>query len=330
MTAPRRALVVGAAGQDGSYLCELLLEKGYQVVGVVRRDPADSIPNLEEIRERIELVRADLLESDALARAIADFQPAEVYNFASVSFGPDAWSDPVRTAELGTVAVARLLEVVRKADAPPRFFQASSAWVFGRPVETPQTERTPYEPVEPYGAAKAYGNFLVGAYRARHDLFACSGLFYNHESPRRPERFVTRKVTRAAASVKLGLQRELVIGDLDARRDWGYAKDYAEAAWLMLQAEAPSDYVIATGEPHSVRELVEIAFSAVGLDWTACVTVDPELRRPRGAVADLVGDASKARRVLGWAPTVRFDELVRLMVDADLAELGGATPRRRR
>lgn len=322
MTPARSAVVIGAAGQDGSYMVELLLEQGYHVVGVVRRSPADDIPNLAAVRDRIDLVQADLLDTETIGRAVADFAPAELYNFASVSFGPDAWSDPVRTVELGSLAVARLLEIVRRAEPSPRFFQASSAWVFGRPRESPQTERTPYAPVEPYGAAKALGDFLIRGYRARYDLFACSAIFYNHESPRRPERFVTRKITKAAATIRAGLATELELGDLDARRDWGYARDYVRAAWLMLQTSEPADYVVATGETHTVRELVEIAFTAAGLEWERYVKVDESLKRGAGEVADLVGDASAARDRLAWAPTLSFDELVKLMVDADLADRG--------
>jgi GDPmannose 4,6-dehydratase len=320
-----RALVLGAAGQDGSYMTELLLEHGYTVVAVVRRDSVEATSNLQGVRDRVQLVVADLTDTEALAGLLAAHQFTEVYNFASVSFGPDAWSEPVVTAELGTLAVARLLEALRQSDPAPRFFQASSAWVFGQPTVSPQDETTPYAPVEPYGAAKAFGDFLIRAYRYRHGLFACSGLLYNHESPRRPERFVTRKITRAAAAVSLGISSRLVLGDLDARRDWGYAKDYVDAAWRMLQVPEPADYVIATGEPHTVRELVETAFQVVGLEWQQHVTVDSALIRPAGGVADLVGDASAARKELGWAPTVSFEKLVRLMVEADLADLSART-----
>ena len=322
MTA-RRALVIGAAGQDGSYLTELLVEKGYDVTGVVRRDPSIPIPNLAGVRDRIALVQADLGDAAGLERAIREFEPDEIYNVASVSFGPDAWSEPVLTAELGTVALTALLETIRASRVPARFFQASSAWVFGQPDRSPQNEQTPYAPSEPYGAAKAFGDFLLRAYRARYDLFACSALFYNHESPRRPERFVTRKITRAAAAISLGLQTEVVLGDIDAARDWGYAKDFVAAVWAMLQADEPEDYVIATGDPHTVREFIELAFSHVGLDWEQHVTFNPSLHRGGGQVANLVGDSSKLRAQLGWRPSVSFEELVRLMVDADLAELSG-------
>ena len=317
----QRALVLGAAGQDGSYLCELLVEKGYDVVGMVRRDPASAMPNLESIRSRVRLVQADIADTERVAATVADVVPDEVYNFASVSFGPDAWSHPVETARLGTVAFAALIQAVREHAPAARLFQASSAWVFGQPTAAPQDENTPYAPVEPYGAAKAFGDFLIRAYRARDGLFACSGIFYNHESPRRPERFVTRKITRAAAAISLGRADELLLGDLDALRDWGFARDYVAAAWSMLQEDQADDYVIATGELHSVRELVEAAFGALDLDWERHVRVDPALRRAKGEVANLVGDPSAARSRLGWQPTVSFEELVRLMVDADVEAL---------
>ena len=321
MTTSRCALIIGAAGQDGSYLADLLLEEGYRVVGVVRGRTADELPNLEHVRDRIELVAANLADTDALLDAVTTYEPDELYNFASVSFGPDAWDDPVQTVELGGLAIARLLEALRSMRAAPRFFQASSSWVFGRPGESPQNERTPYAPVEPYGAAKALGDFLIRGYRERHDLFMCSGLFYNHESPRRPERFVTRKITTAAASIALGRSDRLVLGDLEPRRDWGFAGDYVRAAWLMLQADEPADFVVATGTAHTVREFAEVAFSAAGLDLERHLDVDSALIRAKGQVADLVGDASAARAALGWSPTITFDELVRSMVDADLAAL---------
>jgi GDPmannose 4,6-dehydratase len=325
VSARPRALVIGAAGQDGSYLCELLLEKGYEVTGVVRRDPRQPIPNLEPIRGDLRLVCADLGETDRLGAEIRAFEPAEIYNVASVSFGPDAWKDPLLTTHLGTMAVCGLLEAIRTSATEARFFQASSAWVFGRPEHAPQNERTPYRPIEPYGAAKAYGNYLIQAYRRHYGVFACSGIFYNHESPRRPEHFVSRKITRTAAAIKLGLAHELLLGDIDAARDWGYAKDFARAAWLMLQAAEPDDYVIATGERHSVRELVEAAFSALDLDWRDHVRIDPALQRGSGDVANLLGDATAARERLGWTPSVRFDGLVRLMVDADREQLSRGT-----
>ncbi|HUG63719.1 MAG TPA: GDP-mannose 4,6-dehydratase [Gaiellaceae bacterium] len=318
----RRALVIGAAGQDGSYLTELLLDEGYTVVGIVRDAGRHELPNLEHVRDRIELVNADLADPSWIIASLSTYEPTEVYNFASVSFGPDAWANPSRAIELGGLATAHLLEGIRSAASSPRFFQASSAWVFGRPSEVPQSEETPYAPVEPYGAAKALGDFLVRAYRERHDLFACSGIYYNHESPRRPERFVTRKITRAAASISLGLSDRLALGDVDTRRDWGYARDYVRAAWLMLQADEPADYVVGTGRTHTVRAFAEAAFAAVNLDLERHLVLDPALRRTKGEVGDLVGNASAARSVLAWSPTVTFDELVTLMTAADLAALG--------
>ncbi len=329
MSGRRRALVIGASGQDGSYLCELLVEKGYQVTGVVRGDPGRSLANLEGIRGSIGLVRADLAETAQIERAISESKPSEIYNFASVSFGPDAWSDPLGTARLGTVAVCGLLEAVRSSGPDTRFFQASSAWVFGRPDSAPQNEQTPYAPVEPYGAAKAFGDFMVRAYRRNRGVFACSGIFYNHESPRRSARFVTRKITRAAAAIKAGLERELVLGEIDAVRDWGFAGDFATAAWLMLQASEPDDYVIATGQTHSVRELLEVAFGALDLDWRDHVRIDPALIRGKGEAANLVGDASAARIRLGWTPSVGFEELVTSMVEADLNALARPVTARR-
>ena len=321
MTAARKALVVGAAGQDGSYMCELLVEHGYDVVGIVRRETCSEIPNLAAVRDSVRLVQADIADVERVAATIAEVAPDEIYNFASVSFGPDAWSRPVETAHLGAVAFAGLIQSMRECVPAARLFQSSSAWVFGAPEVAPQNEATPYAPVEPYGAAKAFGDFLVRAYRGNDGLFACSGIFYNHESPRRPERFVTRKVTRAAAAISLGRGEELVLGDLDALRDWGYAKDYVRAAWSMLQADAPRDYVIATGELHSVRELVEIAFGTLGLDWERHVRLDPALQRGAGVVANLVGDASAARSDLSWQPSIGFEQLVQIMVDADVRAL---------
>jgi GDPmannose 4,6-dehydratase len=321
MTTSRTAVVIGAAGQDGSYLTELLLGRGYQVVGVVRRGNADDLTSLAHVLDDIELVTADLADTDAIVDTVATHEPDELYNFASVSFGPDAWDDPVRTVELGGLAIARLLEALRTMRNAPRLFQSSSSWVFGRPARSPQNEQTPYAPVEPYGAAKALGDFLIRGYRERHELYACSGLFYNHESPRRPERFVTRKITKAAASIALGLSHRLVLGDVEARRDWGYAPDYALAAWLMLQADEPADFVVATGRAHTVREFAEEAFRAAGLELERHLVLDPSLTRAKGQVADLVGDASALRDAVGWSPTVSFGELVRLMVESDLAAL---------
>jgi GDPmannose 4,6-dehydratase len=317
----RRALITGIGGQDGSYLAELLLEQGYEVFGVVRRAPSAWYENLESIRERIELIQADLLDELSLVSALESCRPHEVYNLASVSFVPMSWQQPVLTAEFAAVGVTTMLESIRKVDGGIRFYQASSSEIFGEPLEVPQTERTPLSPLTPYGVAKAYGHFITGSYRKRYGLHASSGILYNHESPRRPLDFVTRKVAYAAAGIKLGLQGELWLGNLDARRDWGYAPDYARAMWLMLQQDEPSDYVIATGRTHSVMELVAVAFEHVGLDPDDYVQIDRSLDRGKAELHHLVGDPAKAQEQLGWQPKVTFEELVRLLVDADLERL---------
>ena len=317
----RRALVTGIAGQDGSLLAELLLEQGYEVFGVVRRPTSEQFENIEPIRERIELVQADLLDELSLLDALKTCRPHEVYNHASPSFVPMSWRHPVQTAEFAAVGVTALLETIRLVDSEIRFYQASSSEIFGEPRAVPQTEDTPLSPVTPYGVAKAYGHLIVRSYRKRYGLFACSGILYNHESPRRPADFVTRKISRAAAAISLGLEGELWLGNLDARRDWGYAGDYVRAQWLMLQQDEAEDYVIASGVPHSVRELVELAFGHVGLDWEQYVHIDESLVRGAAELYDLVGDASKARAQLGWQPTLDFDALVKLLVDADLDRL---------
>jgi len=323
---PRRALVTGIGGQDGSYLAELLLAEGYDVVGVVRRGSVADYPNLDGVADAVELVEADLLDPPSLVRALERARPDEVYNLASVSFVPASWDDPVQTAEFAAVGVTSLLETIRRVDGRIRFYQATSSEIFGNPATTPQTEETPLAPITPYGVAKAYAHFIVRSYRLRYGLHACSGVLYNHESPRRPPDFLPRKVARAAAAISLGLERELVLGDLDARRDWGYAPDYVRAMWLMLQHDEPGDYVVATGDARSVRDLVAAAFAHVGLDWREHVRSDESLRRGAAELRDLVGDASKAREVLGWAPSVSFEELVRLLVDADLERLRAAAP----
>jgi GDPmannose 4,6-dehydratase len=314
-------MITGIGGQDGSYLAELLLERDYEVFGVVRRAPSAGYENLEPIRERIELLQADLLDERSLVNALESCRPQEVYNLASVSFVPMSWQQPVLTAEFAAVGVTTMLESIRAVDDGIRFYQASSSEIFGEPQEVPQTERTPLAPVTPYGVAKAYGHFIVGSYRRRYGLHASSGILFNHESPRRPLDFVTRKVANAAAGIKLGLQGELWLGSLDARRDWGFAGDYVRAMWLMLQQDEPEDYVIATGETHSVRELVAVAFERVGLDAEDYVHIDSSLERGKAELHDLVGQAVKARERLGWEPTVTFEELVRLLVDADLERL---------
>jgi GDPmannose 4,6-dehydratase len=310
-----RALITGVGGQDGSYLAELLLEHGYEVVGIVGQLQRP-YENLAAIRDRIELVHADLLDGDTLADALRTHSPREVYNLASPSFVPVSWEEPVRTAEFAAVGVTSLLEAIRAVDPTIRVYQASSSEIFGEPKDVPQTEATPLSPVTPYGVAKAYAHFIVGSYRRRYGLHASSGILYNHESPRRPLDFVPSKIAHAAASISVGIGRELALGDLRARRDWGFAGDYVEAMWLMLQQDEPDDYVIATGVLHSVEELVELAFEHVGLDWRDYVRVDESLLRGPAELHDLVGDASKARRALDWSPRVGFEELVRLLVDA--------------
>jgi len=316
----RTALITGITGQDGSYLAELLLEKGYRVVGMVRRASTENFERITHLRERIELRQADLLDQLSLIDVLRTVQPEEIYNLAAQSFVPTSWQQPVLTAEFDAVGVTRLLEAVRLVAPGARFYQASSSEMFGQVRETPQRETTPFYPRSPYGVAKAYGHFITVNYRESYGLYACSGILFNHESPRRGREFVTRKVSDGAARVKLGLAQELRLGNLGARRDWGFAGDYVEAMWRMLQQPKADDYVVATGESHTVRELVEIAFGAVGLDWREWVHEDPALLRP-AEVERLVGDASKARRVLGWAPRVSFRELVETMVRADLERL---------
>jgi GDPmannose 4,6-dehydratase len=314
----KRALVTGIGGQDGSLLAELLLDKGYAVYGIAKGD-SGSYDNLAGVRDRVEVVYADLLDQDGLRSALAHAQPDEVYNLAAPSFVPESWDEPVETAEFAAVGVTSLLEAVRAVVPGARVYQASSSEIFGAPRESPQTEETPLHPVTPYGVAKAYGHLIVGSYRKRYGLHLCSGILYNHESPRRPPSFLPRKVAVGVARIARGLDHELVLGDLAARRDWGYAGDYVRAMWLMLQRDTPSDYVVASGESHSVQELVELAFAHAGLDWRKHVRVDPALVRGKAELHDLVGDASRARSELGWQPALDFEALVRLLVDADLA-----------
>jgi GDPmannose 4,6-dehydratase len=319
----RRALVTGIGGQDGSYLSELLLENDYEVYGLVRRSASSRFENLDHVRERVELVEANLLDQLALVDVLRDVRPHEVYNFASPSFVPTSWKQPVVTAEFAAVGVTSLLEAIRAVDDSIRVYQASSSEIFGEPADVPQTEQTPLAPVTPYGVAKAYGHFIVGSYRRRYGIYGACGILYNHESPRRPHDFLPSKVANGAAAISLGLQGELWLGDLDARRDWGYADDYVRAMWLMLQQDEPRDYVVASGELHSVRELVEVAFEHVGIDWQAYVHIDESLKRGAAELHDLVGDASRAREDLGWEPRVDFRDLVSLLVDAELERLRG-------
>lgn len=316
----KTALITGITGQDGSYLAEFLLQQGYRVVGMVRRTSTINFDRIQHIQDQIEIVQGDLLDQSSLMDLIREHQPDEVYNLAAQSFVPTSFSQPVLTGEFTALGVTRLLEAIRHVKPDTRFYQASSSEMFGKVVETPQRETTPFYPRSPYGVAKVYGHWITVNYRESYNLFACSGILFNHESPRRGLEFVTRKVAHAVARIKLGLQRELRLGNLEARRDWGFAGDYVRAMWLMLQQDKPDDYVIATGETHSVRELCEVAFSHVGLNWQDYVVVDPKYYRP-AEVDLLIGDASKARHLLGWKPEVTFEQLVRMMVDADLEAL---------
>jgi GDPmannose 4,6-dehydratase len=317
----KRALITGITGQDGSYLAEWLLEQGYEVHGVVRRASTENFDRIAHLTGRLTLHQADLLDQLSLIDVLRQVRPQEVYNLAAMSFVPTSWKQPVLTGEFTAIGVTRMLEAIRLLDPKGiRFYQASSSEMFGRVRETPQKETTPFHPRSPYGVAKVYGHFITVNYRESYGMFCCSGILFNHESPRRGLEFVTRKVTDAAARIKLGKAKELRLGNLDARRDWGFAGDYVRAMWLMLQQEQPDDFVIATGETHTVRELVETAFGSVCLDWQPYVVLDPALIRP-AEVDLLIGDASKARRQLGWEPRVGFHELIRRMVDSDLERL---------
>jgi GDPmannose 4,6-dehydratase len=317
----KRALITGITGQDGSYLAELLLEKGYEVHGMVRRASTEKFDRIEHLRDRITLHQGDLLDQRSLVDALRASRPDEVYNLAAMSFVAVSWIQPTLTAEFTGVGVTRILEAMREVCPQARFYQASSSEMFGKVRETPQNESTPFYPRSPYGVAKAYGHFITVNYRESYGLALCSGILFNHESPRRGLEFGTRKITWHAAAIKLGLREKLALGNLDARRDWGYAPDYVEAMWLMLQQDVPEDYVIATGEMNTVRRCVEIAFDHVGVDWEPHVVIDDAFKRP-AEVDLLVGDASKAREKLGWAPRTGFEEMIRLMVDADLKLLG--------
>ena len=316
-----KALITGVTGQDGSYLAEHLLEKGYEVLGVVRRTSHHSYERIDHLLDRVEIVTADLLDQHSLTSVIRDVRPDEIYNLAAQSFVPTSWSQPVLTGEFTALGVTRILEAVRLAHPAARFYQASSSEMFGKVQETPQNERTPFYPRSPYGVAKVYGHWITVNYRESYDLFAVSGILFNHESPRRGLEFVTRKVSDGVARIKLGMAARLPLGNLDAKRDWGFALDYVDAMWRMLQRPTPEDFVVGTGVMHSVRDLVRVAFEHVGLEWQEYVTLDPAQVRP-AEVDHLQADAAKARNLLGWEPTVSFDDLVRMMVDHDLARLG--------
>jgi GDPmannose 4,6-dehydratase len=325
MSDKRRALITGVTGQDGSYLADLLLEKGYDVHGMVRRASTETFQRLEHIRDQLTLHTGDLLDQRSLGDVMREVEPHEIYNLAAMSFVAASWNQPVLTADFTGVGVTRMLEAMREAAPDARFYQASSSEMFGKVREVPQNENTAFYPRSPYGVAKAYGHFITVNYRESYDLFACSGILFNHESQRRGLEFVTRKVTHGAAAVKLGLNDSLALGNLDAKRDWGYAKDYVEAMWLMLQQDEPDDFVIATGEAHSVRELVDISFAHCGLDPDEYVRLDPRFLRP-AEVDHLIGDYAKAKEKLGWEPRTSFEELVKLMVDSDVELLRSGVP----
>ena len=324
MSNRKTALITGITGQDGSYLAELLLEKGYDVYGMVRRSSVEKYDRIEHIKDKIELIQGDLLDDLSLMTVLKKVKPTELYNLAAMSFVPTSWEQPVLTAEFTGVGVVKVLEAIRNVDPSIRFYQASSSEMFGKVREVPQSELTPFYPRSPYGVAKVYGHYITVNYRESYNLFACSGILFNHESPRRGYEFVTRKVTNAVAKIKHGLQDKLFMGNLDSKRDWGFSGDYVEAMWLMLQQPKPDDYVIATGETHTVRELVEVAFSHVGLNWEDYVEIDPKFIRP-AEVDLLIGDPSKAKKVLGWKPKVNFEGLVKMMVDSDMAIWDKAT-----
>ena len=316
----KTALITGITGQDGSYLADFLLGKGYRVVGMVRRSSSEKFDRIAHLGDKVEIYQADLLDQYSITRLVEDVRPDEIYNLAAMSFVPTSWTQPVLTAEFTAIGVTRMLEAIRAVDPKIRFYQASSSEMFGKVQEIPQVETTPFHPRSPYGVAKVYGHWITVNYRESYDLFAVSGILFNHESPRRGLEFVTRKVSNAAARIKLGLADKLPMGNLDSKRDWGFAGDYVQAMWLMLQQDKPDDLLVATGETHSVRELAEVAFSHVGLDYRNHVVQDERFMRP-AEVDLLIGNPDKAKRVLGWQPQVNFEELVRMMVDADLKTL---------
>jgi GDPmannose 4,6-dehydratase len=321
----RKALITGITGQDGSYLAELLLAKGYHVCGMIRRSSSENCHRIQAFVDRLELHQGDLLDQTSVARVLEKTQPDEIYNLAAMSFVPTSWQQPVLTAEFTAVGVTRLLDAMRQICPAARFYQASSSEMFGKVRATPQAETTPFYPRSPYGVAKVYGHHITVNYRESYNLYACSGILFNHESPRRGMEFVTRKITHSVARIKLGLQSELRLGNLEAKRDWGFAGDYVRAMWLMLQQDQADDFVIGTGQTRSVGEFVKIAFARVGLDWKRYVVIDPQFYRP-AEVDLLMADGSKAQRVLGWQPEVSFQELVTMMVDADMDLLRGELP----
>ncbi len=316
----KTALITGITGQDGSYLAEFLLEKGYRVVGMVRRTSTVNFDRIAHIQDNVEIAQGDLLDQSSLMDIVREHKPDEVYNLAAQSFVLTSFSQPVLTGEFTALGVTRVLEAVRQVKPDARFYQASSSEMFGKVVEVPQRESTPFHPRSPYGVAKVYGHWITVNYRESYGLYACNGILFNHESPRRGLEFVTHKVTHAAVRIKLGLQKELRLGNLDARRDWGFAGDYVRGMWMMLQQDKPDDYVLATGETHSVRELCDIAFKRVGLNWQDHIVIDPRHYRP-AEVDLLIGDASKAKHVLGWSPNIGFQQLIEMMVDYDLQTL---------
>jgi GDPmannose 4,6-dehydratase len=316
----RRALITGVTGQDGSYLSEFLLEKGYKVFGLVRRSSSPNYERIEHIRNKIELLQGDLLDQNSLIEAIQCAKPDEVYNLGAQSFVPTSWNQPVLTGEFTALGATRMLEAIRVVNPKIKFYQASSSEMFGAVQEVPQNEKTPFYPKSPYGVAKVYGHYITINYRESYGIFACSGILFNHESPRRGLEFVTRKVSHGVAKIKLGLQKELKMGNLDSQRDWGYAKEYVEAMWLMLQQDEPTDYVVATGKAHTVRKLLQIACTCVGLNWEDHIVIDENLIRP-AEVNRLLGDASKAKEKLCWKPRVSFEELIAMMVESDLKKL---------
>jgi GDPmannose 4,6-dehydratase len=318
--AKKRALITGITGQDGSYLAEFLLKKNYDVWGVVRRSSTETFERIRHIKNRIRLVQADLTDQVSMIHVVRESAPTEIYNLAAQSFVPTSWNQPILTGDITALGVTRALEAIRFSNPKIRFYQASSSEMFGHVRETPQTERTPFYPRSPYGVAKVYGHWITVNYRESYDLYAVSGILFNHESPRRGLEFVTRKVTDGVARIKLGLAKELRLGNLDAKRDWGFAGDYVEAMWMMLQQAKPDDYVVATGEAHTVREMCEIAFAHVGLNWKKHVIVDKKFYRP-AEVHTLLGDFSKAKKKLGWKPKTSFSQLIEMMVDADLARV---------